>query len=350
MTTPLAEKLRQRIRLAGPISVADYMAACLGDPEHGYYLHRDPLGRGGDFITAPEISQMFGELIGLWCVATWEAMGSPPQVVLAEFGPGRGTLMADALRAARVRPAFTAAASIHLVETSPALRERQRRALAGHAVTWHADTTTLPPGPLLAIANEFFDALPIHQFVRSDNGWAERVIGLGPEGNLAFGLRPASLRQDAPVGAVLEICPAATALVETLAQRLAASGGAVLALDYGHVEPGFGDTLQAVRAHRFDDPLAHPGEADLTAHVDFTALAEAAQAGGAAVPKALTQGEFLQRLGLAERAAVLARGKDEATRRAIEAAVQRLAGDDGMGRLFKAFAVAEPGLPLPAFD
>jgi NADH dehydrogenase [ubiquinone] 1 alpha subcomplex assembly factor 7 len=336
---------------------------CLGDPEHGYYTTREPFGRGGDFVTAPEVSQVFGELIGLWAVATWMAMGSPPSFVLAELGPGRGTLMADLLRAARVRPGFLAAASAHLVETSPRLRALQRAALPGVAVTWHDAVATLPPGPAIVIANEFFDALPVRQFVRTADGWAERMVGLDDRGRLGFGLRavseppasslPSSERagvMDLGDAGVLEISPAATAITAVLAARIAGQGGALLAMDYGYEVPAFGDTLQAVRGHAPADPLSDPGEADLTAHVDFAALARAARDEGAQPRPVIGQGAFLARLGIAARAARLAAGKDPATVAAIAAGVRRLTADDAMGTLFKVLAVSHSGLALPAFD
>jgi NADH dehydrogenase [ubiquinone] 1 alpha subcomplex assembly factor 7 len=351
--TPLKQKLIERIRIGGPMTVADYMAACLGDPEHGYYLKREPFGRGGDFITAPEVSQMFGELIGLWAVSTWQAMGSPRSFILAELGSGRGTLIADALRAGRIRPDFVSAAAVHLVETSPRLRveQKQRLAASGVNVAWHDDIATLPAGPAIVIANEFFDALPIRQFVMTDKGWAERCVGLSPEEDLTFGLRPGSFvdRRGKP-GDLVETADPSTAIVARLSERLVASGGAALIVDYGYEGPAVGDTLQAVRAHRYADPLADPGEADLTAHVDFSSLAAAARAAGAVPRRLITQGEFLGGIGLADRAARLAEGKDPATQGAIAAAVDRLAGPGGMGTLFKVLALSSPGLALPWFD
>ncbi len=357
--TPLAEKLIAQIRANGPITVAEYMAACLGDPEHGYYLTRDPFGRSGDFITAPEVSQMFGELIGAWTALAWKAMGAPAPFVLAELGPGRGTLMADLIRAARIRPAFGKAARIHLVETSSRLRAAQEVALAacGSNVTWQARIDELPPGPLIVIANEFFDALPIRQFVLTREGWAERMVGIDDGGRLVFGLRRATpVKEIREVGSpdrtdtVVETSPAATAIMQTLAAHIAANGGAGLFIDYGYEGPASGDTLQAVRRHRFDDPLAAPGEADLTAHVDFTALSKTADETGAVSRPVMSQGAFLARLGIMERAVHLGAGKDAATQAAIEAAVERLCGPKAMGRLFKVLAIAEPGLALPAFD
>nr|WP_256515204.1 class I SAM-dependent methyltransferase [Alsobacter ponti] len=352
------------IAAEGPISVARYMALCLGHPRHGYYMTRDPFGEAGDFITAPEISQMFGELIGLWCADTWGRLGAPARLRLVELGPGRGTLMADALRAARVLPAFRAALDVHLVETSPVLRERQRRTLAGANIepTWHDDVSTLPAGPMLVVANEFFDALPLRQFVRTPRGWCERLVGLGADDRLAIGLSPEpepALTLAAPEGAVLEVAEASAALMRRLAARIAREGGALLAIDYGHAASGLGDTLQAVKGHRFVDPLAEPGEADLTVHVDFAALARVARAEGAAVFGPTTQGSFLEALGLSARAAVLKRAPT-ADAAGIDAAVSRLAGTgaEDMGALFKAIAVTQPGLdgvagfdsPVPAAD
>ncbi|MEQ8698686.1 MAG: class I SAM-dependent methyltransferase [Bauldia litoralis] len=354
--TPLGEKLAARIRANGPITIADYMAACLGDPEHGYYLAREPFGRGGDFVTAPEVSQMFGELIGAWTVAVWEAMSAPASFVLAELGPGRGTLMSDLMRTARLRPAFVEAAQIHLVETSPRLRAIQAETLAAALIapTWHEHIDDLPAGPLIVVANEFFDALPIRQFVRTATGWAERMIGLDDAGALAFGLRPAppppGFGNDVAEGAIVETAPAATAVMATLAGRIAAGGGAGLFIDYGYPGPAVGDTFQAVRRHQYDDPLAAPGEADLTAHVDFGTLGETARSVGARTRPLLSQGAFLARLGLSERATSLARGKDATTGEALERAVERLASPTGMGEIFKVLAVSAPGLALAVFD
>ncbi|SHF14641.1 NADH dehydrogenase [ubiquinone] 1 alpha subcomplex assembly factor 7 [Kaistia soli DSM 19436] len=345
----LEQRLIARILATGPITIADYMATCLGDPEHGYYMRRDPFGAAGDFVTAPEISQMFGELIGLWAVETWRRMGRPASFVLGEFGPGRGTLMADALRAARLAPDFLVAARIVLVETSPHLREMQRTRLAGHDVTFAARAEDLPDGPAIVIANEFFDALPIRQFVRIGDGYAERMVGVVDE-KLAFGLRPGAaiegLPSHPPEGAVVEIAGPATAVMTTLAARITAMGGAVLAIDYGH-DGGFGDTLQAMRRHAFVAPLDEPGAADLTAHVDFAALAASARAAGASVFPLMMQGDFLLRLGLVERAGRLGAGKDAAAQEAIRVAAERLAGPEAMGTLFKVLVVARDGLVPP---
>lgn len=354
----LADKLRRLISTVGPIPIADYMNLVLSDPEHGYYTTRTTIGIEGDFITAPEISQMFGELIGIWCVAAYEALGRPKRFLLAELGPGRGTLMADLLRAARVDPGFSRAAEVHLVEISPELRRRQAASLAGLASpVWHDTVAGLPDGPLIAVANEFFDALPIRQFVRTEGGWRERVVGLDEAGNLAFGIGAAVAdasvlpdgANDAPPGSVAEINRPAEAIMAALAHRLMREEGALLAFDYGHVRSGFGETLQAVRAHHYADPLRDPGECDLTAHVDFARLARAAEAEGASLLGPLTQGEFLLSMGLLERAGALGASRGEAERDAIVAAVERLAGPDDMGTLFKAMAVTHPPLALPGF-
>lgn len=306
-----------------------------------YYARGEGIGR--DFTTAPEMSQAFGECLGLWAAVTWQAMGAPGRVVLAELGPGRGTLMADALRAVdEMMPGFSRAAEVHLVEASPALRAEQERRLKGRVAAWHAEAGTLPEGPALILANEFFDALPIRQFVRRAEGWRERFVQDG-----SFAEQPSDWMEEAPEGAIREICEPARAVAGALAARIAVQGGALLALDYGPAESGFGDTLQALRGNERADPLADPGEADLTAHVDFAALARAGRAAGAAAHGPLPMGLFLQRLGLMARSAMLARMKP-ASAGTILAAAQRLVAPEGMGRLFKALVLAHPGLPTPA--
>ncbi|HEY0270566.1 MAG TPA: SAM-dependent methyltransferase [Sphingomonas sp.] len=310
-----------------------------------YYATRDPLGAAGDFVTAPEISQMFGELIGLWCADLWLRAGSP-EIAWVELGPGRGTLAADALRAmakAGLAPA------VHLVETSPVLRRAQSARVPG--ATHHDSVATLPADrPLIVVANEFFDALPIRQLVRAADGWRERTVDWA-DGRLV----PATgeLRFDAVVpealrgGAAIETSPASAAILRDLAGRIVARGGALLAIDYGYEGPLAGDTLQAMRAHAFADPYAAPGEQDLTAHVDFAALAEAARAEGAVAHPLITQGALLEALGIAARAAALARAAP-ARAGEIEAAWRRLADGREMGTLFKALAITAPGWPVPA--
>jgi NADH dehydrogenase [ubiquinone] 1 alpha subcomplex assembly factor 7 len=426
--TPLGREIAGLIEQEGPIDVARYMALCLGHPVHGYYATRDPFGAGGDFTTAPEISQMFGELIGLWCAAVWAQMGAPERVALIELGPGRGTLMADMLRVAKAAPGFREAIEVVLVETSPTLRQVQARTLADADVCWAATVeealAALPPPPLrgrvgagggagstatpeprqthspssappppptpprkgegrtapstsddpasaastairddagralpaIIIANEFFDALPIRQFLRTPDGWRERLVGLDDHGALTFGLaaeRPSDVSlPDRPVDSILEICPEALSITSRIAAHLAAHGGAALAIDYGAAHSS-GDTLQAVKAHAFADPLAEPGEADLTAHVDFGALAAAARRSGAAPMALVSQGELLARLGLAARAERLSRTASEAQREDIASAAARLSdrSPTGMGALFKALAFADPRLgALPGFS
>lgn len=296
-----------------------------------------------DFTTAPEISQAFGEVLGAWCAVVWQQMGRPDPVLLVEFGPGRGTLMADALRAIEtVAPDFRAALRLHLVETSASLRSTQARMLGDAA--WHDGAGTLPDGPAILLGNEFWDALPIRQFERRDGAWWERHVADG-----AFVLEPApdAPKAPAPDGTVRETCPAAQALMAQLAQRLAAQGGAGLFLDYGPAESGPGDTLQAMRGQqRGLDPLAEPGQVDLTAHVDFAALAAAARAQGAAVHGPLPQGLFLPRIGLMRRAAMLAQARPRMAGEVLSGA-ERLVAAEAMGRLFKALAVCDPALPAP---
>ena len=356
--TPLAHRLAERIRRDGTLSIADYMSAALGDPDVGYYRRRDPLGVAGDFITAPEISQIFGELIGLWCAASWEQMGRPDPVILAELGPGRGTLMADALRAIAVAPDFRRALRLHLVETSPVLRQAQGKLLAAAHPAWHDTIATLPAGSLIVVAHEFLDALPIHQFVRGNSGWHERRIGLGPDGALAFtsdatdaaaatALIPQALRE-APVGSVFERRPAADSLARALGAALGTRPGVALFVDYGHAASACGDTLQAVRHHRHEPVLATPGEADLTAHVDFAAFAEAAVSAGARVWGPVPQGGFLTALGIADRAGKLLDNATPAQMAALEGACRRLLDPQEMGSLFKALALAHPSLSAPA--
>ena len=358
--TDLKQRLQQRIRLHGPITVADYMATCLGDAEHGYYTRQEPFGADGDFITAPEVSQMFGELIGAFLLQAYERMGSPDAFNLVELGPGRGTLMVDILRVARLRPAFMRAVSVTLVEMSPRLREKQKTALENAGVEpVFADTfQDIEKRPTLLVANEFFDALPIHQFTRTAEGWLERVIGLDEAGELAFGIGNGRLPDDAvppaarsaELGSILETQPAANAIAEDIGAFIADQGGTALAIDYGYLKSAAGDTLQALYRHAFDDVLARPGQADLTAHVNFEALAAAASRGGAVTFPVLEQGEFLLRMGLLERAGALGAGKTPDQQETIRDQVERLAAPDQMGQLFKVLAISNSGSPLAPFD
>ena len=307
-----------------------------------YYATHDPFA---DFTTAPEISQAFGEVLGLWAAVVWQSMGAPEPVLLVEAGPGRGTLMADALRAiARAVPAFRAALQVHLIETSPRLRAAQAAVLP--EATWHDGLATLPDGPLILLANEFLDALPIRQFVRRGTVLMERFVANGQFVEQASDIPPG----DEPDGAVVERNDAARGLVATLAQRLSAESGAALLLDYGPAESAPGDSLQALRDGKPADPLSEAGTADLTAHVDFAALAAVACEAGAEVHGPLPQGMFLTRIGLMQRTGALARSQPPARAAAMVAGAQRLIEPDRMGRLFKALAVASPGMgPLPGF-
>ena len=350
--TALTEEIRERIRRDGPISIATYMELCLHHSAHGYYRRGRPIGAAGDFVTAPEVSQMFGELIGLWCAAVWQSMGQPQRVRLVELGPGRGTLLVDALRAVRTVPAFRDAIDLHLVESSQSLRAEQAASPADAQPTWHERFETVPPGPVLVIANEFFDALPVRQFERVDNAWQERVVALAPSSQaLCFAAADSVPVEDglgcAPSGAIIERAPAREALAGALAERIAVEGGAALIVDYGHEQPGFGDTLQAVKRHSRHDALDDPGNADLTAHVDFSALAAAARRGGARVFGPVPQGRFLRSLGIEARATRLRQNASADQSADIDAALRRLTGAHGMGELFKALALAHPALNTP---
>lgn len=365
--TPLAKILARRIAQSGPITVADYMAECLLHPDHGYYSTRDPFGTKGDFTTAPEISQMFGEMIGLLLAQTWLDQGCPTSFTLAELGPGRGTLMADILRVTRAVPGFLEAANVHLVEASTTLRDVQCDTLAGHIVNWCDTAEDLPNDkPLLLVANEFFDALPIRQFQRDPAGWRERIVGLQDD-TLTMGLSssaPIALLDhrldDTTPGQIVEHCPAAAPIITIIAERVAKQGGLALFIDYGDWH-SLGDTLQALRNHQPEDPLASPGEADLTAHVDFEALAKAATSrlhlaenipGSArGRPLACTpmtaQGVLLERLGITARAQALARQLSGAALESHIAAHRRLTHPQEMGNLFKAIALYPKDSPLP---
>jgi len=342
--------LANRIRLGGPITVADYMAEALSHPQYGYYTTREPFGAQGDFTTAPEISQMFGELIGLWAAVTWQSLGSPDRVVLAELGPGRGTLMADLLRAAATVPPFLKAAEVWLVETSPRLRAKQRETLAGREVHWVERFEDLPAGPIIVIANELFDALPIRQFEKQDGIWRERMVGLDGDDFVFVPGPPAEPDLPPEVlsaadGSIVEICPQGRELAAALGRRLNRGPGAALIIDYGHALSGVGDTLQAVKRHRFHPVLEAPGTADLTAHVDFEALAAAAVPARAWGP--VTQGDFLRALGIQSRAAMLAQSGGPKVAADIAGQLRRLIDPDEMGTLFKVLALASPMLPAP---
>ena len=363
MTSELGRLIARRIALTGPISVADFMAEALGHPRLGYYRRAMPLGAAGDFTTAPEISQMFGELVGAWLAERWQAIGCPAPVRLVELGPGRGTLMADALRATRAVPGFHAAAALHLVEISETLRDAQEAALGAFKPAWHASVDQVPDGPTLMVANEFLDALPVRQFEKTPHGWAERMIGLAADGEtLRFALAPgpspfASLlppsvrNADLPPGTLAEASGPVAQLATTIAERLARQGGWALIVDYGRDAAAPGASLQAVRGHRGVDVLDRPGETDLTAHVDFAAVAQAAAAAGAVVFGPAGQGDFLRRLGIEQRALALKARASEPARHAIDAALARLIAPDQMGTLFRVLAVGDDrGAPPAGFS
>jgi NADH dehydrogenase [ubiquinone] 1 alpha subcomplex assembly factor 7 len=354
----LGDRLRRLILEDGPIPVARFMALALAHPTQGYYPSRDPLGAAGDFVTAPEVSQLFGELIGLALAQHWLDLGRPARVHLVELGPGRGTLMADALRAARVAPGFLAAVSVHLVETSPALRERQAAALPGLPVRWHDELAGVPEdAPLLLVANEFLDALPIRQFVRRAGSWRERVIAVDEAGAFRFALAPRATpfpqasvpaAEALPEGALLELGPAREAFVQAIAARLGAQGGLALLIDYGSDAPlMLGDTFQAVRHHRKVDRLTAPGEVDLSAHVDFRAVQGRAVEAGADVHGPLGQGAFLRRLGIELRLQRLLQRATPGQRESLESGCARLIAPEQMGELFRVIALTAPGAPVP---
>ncbi|MGR3342665.1 MAG: class I SAM-dependent methyltransferase [Paracoccaceae bacterium] len=348
--TALAQVLMRRIKATGPITIAEYMAECLLHPKHGYYSTRDPFGRAGDFVTAPEVSQMFGELIGLCLAQVWLDQGRVASFTLAEFGPGRGTLMADMLRAAARVPGFLDAAHVQLVEASPILRDKQREALADHQIKWLDSADELPDAPLFLVANEFFDALPIRQFVRDAPGWREHQVGV-KDAALAFGLSDGAAvgvlehrLSDTSPGDMVEVCAPAAAIMQAISQRIASHGGVALIIDYGDWRSR-GDTLQALKDHTYDDVLAHPGEADLTAHVDFEALTKAA--GAVAVTNMTPQGVLLRRLGIEARAHALAKNLKAKALSSHLAAHHRLTDPGEMGTLFKSIALHPLGSALP---
>jgi NADH dehydrogenase [ubiquinone] 1 alpha subcomplex assembly factor 7 len=375
---PLLDVLRARIAQHGLMPVDEYMRACLEHPRHGYWQRAATIGAGGDFVTAPEISQVFGELIGLWSAVVWQGLGQPSPLRLVELGPGRGTLMRDAWRAARAMPQFLDAATIHLIEVSAPLREVQRRTLlppsswgrAGEggshdgsripppltpphrgegnspAIVWHRVLDQVPPGAAIVVANEFLDALPIRQLVHHEDAWHERVIEVSPESGLQFAVGPrVEFNGTAPEnGAIVEVRAGEDELLRALSLR--AEPCMALFIDYGPAEPSIGDTLQAVRRHAYADPLVEPGTADLTAHVQFAALAAKAHAAGLATHGPITQAEFLGRLGIVERTRRLMTANPDRAGE-IETAVQRLISPGGMGGLFKAMAVGSPHLPPP---
>ena len=349
------DDLRRLLAERGTLTVADYMAWRLTGREDAYYRRADAIGRTGDFVTAPEISQIFGELLGLWAGATWLAMGQPRPFMLIELGPGRGTLMQDALRACRVVPGFIEAAQLHLVEVSERLRQAQREVLGDFSPVWHGALESVPAGPALLIANEFFDALAVTQYVHAGGQWRERVVRPGADGAPGFAAGdPASPpRRAAPPedNAILETRPSAEPVLAEMGRRARAASLAALVIDYGYENDAYGDTLQAVRGHRYEDPLAHPGEADLSAHVNFAELARMAAASGLAAWGPLPQSAFLLMLGLEARLQRLMASAGEPQRASLLLGARRLIDPFQMGSLFKVMALTSAGLPAPpAFE
>jgi len=355
--SPLQSEIKKLIKSSGPMPVWRYMELCLMHPQHGYYISRDPLGREGDFTTAPEVSQMFGELLGLWAASVWKTMGSPSLLRLIELGPGRGTMMADALRALRVLPPLYQMLNIHLVEINPVLRDKQKATLqAARNVSWHDSIDEVPDGPAIILANEYFDVLPIHQAVRRETGWHERVVVLDESGKLTFDAAPdplprfevllPPLLRAAPAGAVFEWRPDTE--IMKIASRVRDQDGAALIVDYGHLRSDAGDTFQAIAGHSFTDPLQAPGQADVTAHVDFQALAQAAEDMGARVHGPVAQGDFLQRLGIETRAVTLMAKASHEVSEDISSALKRLIGGGrgGMGVMFKVLGISDPKLTM----
>ncbi len=362
----LSEIIKQQIATSGPISVADYFSICLGHPKHGYYMTRDPFGVKGDFTTAPEISQMFGELIGLWLAQGWLDRGSPKTCHLIECGPGRGTFMGDILRAGKMAPGFIDSLSIHLVETSPALTTLQKETLRGSNVEWHKDLTSLPEvdenQPNFIIANELFDALPIYQLVKTADGWRDKVIDLDENTDVfqwAYGKHASKLegylsqqvKEAAQENDIAECSPLSLTFAELLGQRIDASNGLGLIIDYGYEKSATGDSLQAMKNHKYCDVLDHCGEADLTAHVDFQSLAAKFMLANCIAAPLLTQGVFLERLGIGGRAAQLCQNATEKQKQDIQTALKRLTHRDEMGILFKVLAIRAADAPkLAGFE
>ena len=353
--TPLEERICEEIRRDGPISVERYMALCLFDPDFGYYTTREPFGAAGDFTTAPEVSQMFGEMLGAWWVSARRAL-SLPGLALAEIGPGRGTLMSDMLRTIG-RLDNGAPPDAHMVEVSTRLAQVQKEKLkdAGADISWHAHPQTLPDAPLGIIANELFDAIPAAQYVKTRRGWLERSVIMNTEDRFEFGIGAHRLDEThlpaghaaRPDGQIFETSSARTAMLQSLARRIKPNGGFALFIDYGHPEPGFGDTLQAVKSQKYAGVFDHPGESDLTSQVDFAVLAGAARREGLFASAIMEQGEFLMGCGIEARAAKLKSAGSEAVREAVDSALHRLTADTEMGRLFKVLCISSAPVDLP---
>ncbi len=355
MAEKLEALLKKQIQTTGPMNVGAFMAQALGHPEHGYYMGRDPFGVAGDFTTAPEISQMFGEMIGAWIADIWAQMGAPKKFILLECGPGRGTLMADALRATKNVRGFHAALKLHFLETSPAMKAAQEKAVQSYNPAWHEGLDTVPDDlPLIVIGNEFLDALPVRQLQKTKNGWAERMVGLNDSGDFCFSLVPyIGAAPDAPgaaaEGHIFEFSPAQVSFVTEICRRIKRQGGAALFIDYGENESKYGESLQAIADHKVVSIFDHVGEADISANVDFGAMAQAASKEGAAVFGPVAQGDFLNNLGIEQRAEVLMKAaKTQAQKEDIEKALHRLCDSGEMGAMFKAIGFAHGKALNPA--
>ena len=359
--SPLEAYIKQLIKKMGPIPVSQYMSLVLGHPKYGYYQKQNPLGVKGDFITSPEISQVFGEVCGMYLASIWQKFGRPNQTRLVELGPGRGTMISDILRAASFVPNFLQSLSVHLVETSRVLRTEQENLLKKKfgeiEVNWHVSLDQIPEGPVLVVANEFFDALPVEQFIKTQTGWNQRCVGLSEAEELTFAECPIDQRlefnipfyveETAKIGEIYEICFPAHQVVKELSKRIGKNGIGALIIDYGHIEAGLGDTLQAVRKHKYADPLISPGDSDLTTHVDFNALYQIADLDDARVSGPVRQGSFLESIGIIERTEVLARNMPPNLVGDFVAATNRLTEPKGMGSLFKVMVITNRQLPTP---
>ena len=343
------EYLRSHIAHHGPVDIGEFMGMAMGHPQYGYYATRDPFGQGGDFITSPEISQMFGELWGMWLADVWMKMGSPSRVYLVECGPGRGTLMSDILRVAKQVPNFYEALKVYLVEISPVLKSMQAQVLRGHEVHWLEGLSELPDdGPVFVIGNELLDALPMRQFLKTEHGWGERVVSYDEDKSaFVYGYKEASsdflqfVKAKAQHNDLVEFSPARSMFWQQVCERVRAQGGAALFADYGYYQAGAGDSLQAVKGHEFVNVLQDVGDSDLSSHVDFGALVNVSVEAGVRVAEPTEQRDFLQMLGILNRAHALKKNATDVQKQEIEQAVERLigVGQFGLGKLFKVIAV-----------